>query len=129
MLANAILIIISTILKAKGENLAVKAKIVPMTAPKTSHGTSFLTNHRTNDGDLLLILMTERQAQLPRARVELLWWREWKDWTVVKSGVWRLGVSCSVLLALYLVRVVGLNMIYLGLDTFRNRELSVQSKI
>ena len=42
----------------------------------------------------------ERQAQLPRTSAELLWRREWKGWAVVKSGVMRLGVSCSALLAL-----------------------------
>ena len=41
--------------------------------------------------------MTERQAQLPRARVELSGERGQKGKTVVKGDAVRLGVSCSAL--------------------------------
>jgi len=58
-----------------------------------------------------LFKYTERQAQLPRARVELSSERGQNGTTVVKSDARRLGVSCSALFGLHRLERVEIELL------------------
>jgi hypothetical protein len=69
--------------------------------------------------------IAERQAQLPRARVEVRKRVAKNGRTVVKRNAWRLGVSCSVLFGSFEFYVIYVLFNRWNCDFYTKKNLSI----